>query len=63
VGSYNQTYGLYDGGIALSGFIYKSFTYNGYVAKAFGGYAGYSSYNQESSPDNWRLNGSISYVY
>ena len=63
VGSYNQTYGLYDGGIALSGFIYKSFTYNGYIAKAFGGYAGYSSYNQESSPDNWRLNGSISYVY
>ncbi|MEY3786123.1 MAG: hypothetical protein RLZ75_328 [Pseudomonadota bacterium] len=62
-GSYNQTYGLYDGGIALSGLIYKNFTYMGYVAKGFGGYAGYSSYNQESSPDNWRLNCSVSYVY
>ena len=62
-GFYNKTYHLFDGGLSLSGLLFKNFTYNAYAAKAFGGYAGYSDYNQESTPDNWRLNGAISYVY
>ena len=49
-------------GLQLSGNVQKAI-YTVILAKGLGGYSAWSPFNIESTPNNWRLNASLTYVY
>ena len=60
-GQYNSAYFLQGVGISLGGML-KPFNYSASFAKGIGGYAGYNRSNNESTPDNWHIFFSLSYM-
>jgi hemolysin activation/secretion protein len=61
-GAYNDAYTLQDIGLSFGG-VFKQLNYNISIAKGIGTYAGYSTNNIESSPNNWRINVALSYPF
>jgi hemolysin activation/secretion protein len=49
-------------GLQLSGNVQKS-SYSLTLAKGLGGYSAWTPYNIESTPNNWRLNASLTHVF
>jgi hemolysin activation/secretion protein len=60
-GQYNSAYFLQGVGISLGGML-KPFNYSASFAKGIGGYDGYNTSNNESTPDNWHIFFSLSYM-
>ena len=61
-GAYNSSYSLQAVGLTMGGAFpeLNNVNYAVSVARGIGGYAGYSDSNVESTPNNWRINASVS---
>jgi hemolysin activation/secretion protein len=57
-----KSYYLQALGMQLSG-SYQRAIYSLTLAKGFGGYSAWNSYNIESKPNNWRLVGALTYLF
>ena len=61
-GAYNTGYTLQAAGVSFGG-SFSKLSYSISIAKGIGGYAGYSASNIESSPNNLRFNGALTYQF
>lgn len=61
-GAFNAGYSLQAAGVSFGGSFAK-LSYSISIAKGIGGYAGYSPSNIESSPNNLRFNGALTYQF
>lgn len=61
-GAYNADYALQAVGLSFGG-SFSKVSYSISIAKGIGGYAGYSASNIESSPNNLRFNGALTYQF
>ena len=61
-GAYNTGYTLQAVGLSFGG-SFSKLSYSISIAKGIGGYAGYSASNIESSPNNLRFNGALTYQF
>lgn len=59
---WQSKYALQALGVQLSGSVQKA-SYSLSLAKGLGGYSAWTSYNIESTPNNWRLFASLTYVF
>ena len=59
---WQSKYALQAVGVQLSGSVRKA-SYSMSLAKGLGGYPAWTSYNIESTPNNWRLYASLTYVF
>lgn len=61
-GAFNSGYSLQATGLSFGG-SFSKLSYSISIAKGIGGYAGYSASNIESSPNNLRFNGALTYQF
>lgn len=61
-GAFNSGYSLQATGLSFGG-SFSNLSYSISIAKGIGGYAGYSASNIESSPNNLRFNGALTYQF
>jgi len=61
-GAFNAGYSLQATGLSFGG-SFSKLSYSISIAKGIGGYAGYSASNIESSPNNLRFNGALTYQF